>query len=68
MRRRFVANGEVDVVGSVKNLCQSCAHTEIMQVCICFMHPDTGTTPPNPFSIIATQKGSIAMKAVAALH
>ena len=29
MRRRFVANGEVDVVGSVKNLCQSCAHTEM---------------------------------------
>ena len=39
-----------------------------MQVRIRLMHPDTRTTPPNPFSIIATQTGSIAMKAVAALY
>ena len=64
----FVTSGEVHVVGIIKNLCESSAHTEVQQVCMRFTNPDTGTMSPNPSSRIATQEGSIVMEAVAALH
>ena len=52
----FFAISEIDVVEIIEDPCVGRARTEAMQERISLVHPDTGTIPPNLFSIIARQR------------